>query len=79
MLVEMSLRDRLVCLVDFVGMTLLCSLPLPECSLRLCVPTLFAALLKLFLPFTASALSGAANSMKSAPRRFAAGTTFSRK
>ena len=79
--VKMSLRDRLVCLVDFVGMIRLCllRLPSPNCFLRVCFPTLFAAVLKFFLPLTTSAISGTANSNMSAPVRFAARTTFLRK
>ena len=80
--VKMSLRERLICFADFVGMTLLAVLfllPLPNCFLSLCLPTLFAAVLKLFLPLTTSAISGAANSNKSAPKRFAAGTIYLRK
>ena len=113
----MSLRDRLDCLVDFVGMILLCFLlaclpyasslpptapflllpvlpyacgsllrlpcpcpsPSPSCFLRVFFPTLFAAVLKFFLPLTTSAISGTANSNMSAPMRFAAGTTYLRK
>ena len=79
---KMSLRDRLDCLVDFVGMTLLVVLfllPPPNCFFRVCFPTLFAAVLKFFLPLTTSAISGTANSNKSAPTRFAAGTIYLRK
>ena len=79
MFAKMSLRDRLDCLVDLVGMILLCLLPLPNCFLRVCFPTLFAADLKDFLPLITSPISGAANSNKSAPTRFAAGTTYLRK
>ena len=79
MFVEMSLRDRLDCLVDFVGMILLCLLPLPKCFFRVCFPTLFAAVLKFFLPLTTSAISGTANSNNSAPTLFAAGTIYLRK
>ena len=84
MFVKMSHRDRLDCLVDFVGMILLCLLPplllpLPNCFLRVCFPTLFAAVLKFFLPLTTYAISGTANSIKSAPTRFAAGTVYLRK
>ena len=101
MFVKMSLRDRLDCLVDFVGMILLCFLavhllpcrtpmapfrlrlprpsPSPSCFLRVFFPTLFAAVLKFFLPLTTSAISGTANSNMSAPMRFAAGTTYLRK
>ena len=75
----MSHRDRLDCLVDFVGMILLCLLPLPNCFFRVCFPTLFAAVLNFFLPLTISAISGTANSNKSAPTRFAAGTIYLRK
>ena len=53
--------------------------PSPNCFFRLCFPTLFAAALKFFLPLTTSALSGTANSNKSAPTRFAAGTIYLRK
>ena len=79
MFVKMSLRDRLSCLVDFVGMIRLCLLPLPNCFFRVCFPTLFAADLKDFLPLITSPISGAANSNKSAPTRFAAGTIYLRK
>ena len=78
----MSLRDRLICFAYFVGMTVLAVfflLPLPNCSLKICLPTLFAAVLKLFLPLTTSVISGAANSNMSAPTRFAAGTMYLRK
>ena len=84
MFVKMSLRDRLDCLVVFVGMILLCLLlllavlpyassllrlpsPSPNCFLSVCLPTLFAADLKVFLPLITSPISGAANSNKSAP------------
>ena len=89
MFVKMSLRDRLVCFSDFVGKTLLALLflqpPLhlrllsPNCFLSVCLPTLFAAVLIFFLPITTSANSGTANSNKSAPTRFAAGTIYLRK
>ena len=46
MIVKMSLRDRLDCLVDFVGRVLLCFFPSPNCFLRVCFPILFAAVLK---------------------------------
>ena len=72
-------RDRLACLAAFVGLTLLCLLPLPNCFSNVCLPTLFAALLNFFLPLTTSAISIAAISIKSAPTRFAAGTTYLRK
>ena len=79
MFAKMSLRDRLGCLVKFVGMILLCLLPPPNCFFRVFFPTLFAAVLNFFLPLTTSAISGTANSNKSAPTRFAAGTTYLRK
>ena len=89
MFVKMSLRDRLVCFADFVGMNLLACrlaialflflLPLPNCFLKVCLPTLFAAVLKFFLPVTISAISGTANSNESAPTGFAAGTIYLRK
>ena len=82
MFVKMSLCDRLICFADFVGMTLLAALfllPLPKCFLRVCPLTLYAAVLKFFLPITISAISGAANSNNSAPTRFAAGTIYLRK
>ena len=84
----MSLRDRLICLADFVGMTLLAllfllpavrlRLPSPNCFLGVCLPTLFAAVLEFFLPPTTSAISGTANP-KLAPLRFAAGSIYLRK
>ena len=83
MFVKKSLHDRLDCLVDFVGMILLCLLPLrlpsPNCFLRVFFPTLFAADLNNFLPLKTSPISGAANSNMSAPMRVAAGTTYLRK
>ena len=81
MFVKMSLRDRLDCLVDFVGMILLCllRLPPPNCFFRVFFPTLFTAVLKDFLPLKTSPISGAGNSNMSAPMRFAAGTTHSRR
>ena len=78
----MCLRNRLICFADFVGTTLLALrflLPLPNCFLKVCPPTLFAAVLMFFLPLTTSAISGTANSNKSAPTRFAAGTIYLRK
>ena len=81
MFVEMSLRDRLICCADFVGMTLLALrilLPLPNCFLKVCLPTLFAAALIFFLPLTTSAISGTASSNKSACTRFLAGTIYLR-
>ena len=90
MFAKMSHRDRLDCLVDLVGMIFLCFLlacrtfalptalrlpsPSPSCFLRVCF--LFEADLKVFLPLITSPISGAANSNKSAPTRFAAGTTY---
>ena len=93
MFVKMSLRDLLVCLVDFVGMILFCllhpyrtpsapfrlRLPSPNCFFRVCFPTIFAADLNDFLPLVTSPISGAANSDMSAPMRFATGTTYLRK
>ena len=82
MFVEMFLRDRLICFADFVGMTLLAVLlllPLPNCFPRVCLPTLFAALLLFFLRITTSAISGTTNSNKSVPTRFAAATIYLRK
>ena len=65
----MSLRHRLDCLLDFVILILLCLLPLPNCVFRVCFPTLFAAVLKDFLPLIFSPILCAANSNKSAPMR----------
>ena len=88
MFVKMSLRDRLDCLVDFVGMILLCSLtpvrlqlpsPSPNCFFKVFFPTFFAAVSKVFLPLITSPISGAANSNMSTPMHFAAGTTYLRK
>ena len=82
MFVKMSLRDRLDCLVDFVEMTLFAVLLLlspPNCFFRVCFRTLFAAVLKLFLQLTTSAIFGTANCSKSAPTQFAAGTIYLRK
>ena len=82
MFVKMSFRDRLVCLAGFVRMTLpalFFLLPLPNQFLRVCLPKLFAAVLKFFLPLTTSAIFGTANSNKSAPTRFAAGTIYLRR
>ena len=81
MFVKMSLRDRLDCSVDFVGMIqlpVLFLLPSPNCFFRVCFPTLFAAVLKFFLPLTTSAISDTANSNESAPTRSAAGTIYLR-
>ena len=74
-----SLRHGLVCFKDFVAMILFALLFLllpPNCSLRVCPHTPFAAVLKFFLPLITSANSCTANSNKSAPTRFAAGTTY---
>ena len=79
---KMSLRDRLICFVDFVRMILLAVLfllPLPNCFRKICLPTFFAAVLKFFLPLTTSSISGTAFSNKSARTRFAAGTIYLRK
>ena len=57
----------------------LLQLPCPICFFRVRFPTLFAADLKDFLQLISSPISGAANSNKSAPTRFAAGTIFLRK
>ena len=77
MFVKMSVRDRLVCFADFVGMILLAVLfllPLPNCFLKVCLPTLFAAVLEFNLSLTTSASSSAAIFNKSATTGFAAGT-----
>ena len=71
----MSLRDRLLCFKFLNGMLLFC-LPPSSCFLNVCLPTLLAAVLKFFFPLTTSATSGTANSNKSAPTRFAAGTIY---
>ena len=75
----MSLRDRLVCFADFVGITLVALfflLPLPNCFLRVCLPTLSAAVLKFFLPLTTFAISGTANLNKTGRTPCAAGWYF---
>ena len=72
MFVKMSLRDRLACLVAFVGMTLLCLLQLHNCFFKVCLPTPFAAVLKFFLPLISSPNFGAANSNQSALTPFEA-------
>ena len=51
-------------------------LPLLNCFFSVCLPTLFAAALKIFLPLTKSASSSAAILNNAAPTRFAAGTIF---
>ena len=85
----MTFRDQLDCLVNFVGMILIClllscrtptapfrlELPSPKCFFQSLLPTLFAVDLKVFLPLISSPNSGAAKSNMSAPMRFAAGTT----
>ena len=79
MFVKLSPRDRLDCLVDFVGMILLSFLPLSNCFFRVCFPTHFSAVLKYFLPLITSPISGATNPNMSAPMRLAAGTIYLRK
>ena len=74
---KMSLLHQLIYFADFIRKTLLAwrtimapvlfLLPLPNCFFRVCLPTLFAAVLKLFLPLTTSAFFAAANSNMSAP------------
>ena len=54
-------------------------LPLLKSFLRVCLPTLFAAVLKLFLPLPTFAISSTAKSNISAPTRFAAGRIKLRK
>ena len=79
MFLKTSFCDRLVCFAAFLGMTLLAIfflLPLPNCFLSVCLPTLFAAVLKFFLPLTTSAISGAANSNKSVPTGSPVGTLY---
>ena len=92
MLVKMFFSDRVVGLVDFVGMNLLVSFPysssfpltapirflqlLPNCFLRVCLPIFFATVLKFFLPLTNSAIFGADISINSAPTCFVAVTTI---
>ena len=73
---------KLVCFEDFVGMTLIALFFLlspPNCFLRVCFPTLFAAVLKNFPTLTTSAIFGTASFNKSAATRFAAGTICLRK
>ena len=77
MFVKRSLRDQLICFADFVGITLLALLfllQLPNCFLRVCRPTLFAAVLNFSPPQTTSATSGTAKSRKLAPKRCASET-----
>ena len=71
----MSLRDRLLRFKLLTGMLLFC-LPPTSCFLNVCLPTLLAAVFKFSFPLTTSATSGAANSNKSAPTRFAARTIY---
>ena len=71
--VKMFLRDQLACFADFVELTLLAVfllLPVPTCFLTVCLPTFFAAVLKLYLLLTTTSVSGAANSNQSAATRF---------
>ena len=49
-------------------------LPSPNCFLKVCPPTLFAVVFKIFLPLSTSVIFGTANSNMSTPTRFAAGT-----
>ena len=79
MFVKRSLRDRLICFADFRRKSLLAVL-FPATTTQLfsqsLVLTLFAAVLKFFPPLVTSAISGAANSSKSALKRFTAGTMY---
>ena len=80
--VELSFCDQRSCFADFVGTTLLAVfflLPLPNCFLRVCLPTFFAAVLKFFLPLTTSSICGEAKSNKSAYTGFPIGTILLRK
>ena len=55
MFVKKSPHDRLPGFANFVGMTLLAvHFPLqpPNCFLKVCVPEIFAAILKFFVPLT---------------------------
>ena len=54
-------------------------LPSPNGFLRVCLPTLFAAVLKFFLPLTTSAIPRTANFNNSGTTRCAAGTLYLRK
>ena len=75
----MSLRDRLLRLVDLGGMILLAVnflAPSPSCFFKVCRPTILAADLMFFLLLTTSAISGTANSNMSAPICLAAGTMY---
>ena len=60
MFVEMSLRNRLLCFTDLVGMKLLedhLRPLLPSCFLIVCLPALSVAVLKFCLPLTTSSTS----------------------
>ena len=77
--VKVSFLDRLVCIADFVWLTLLAPvflLPQQNCFLRVCISTLLAYVLKFFLPLSTSPISGALNSHKSTSTRFAARTVY---
>ena len=50
MFVKRSLREELDCLITFFGIRFLCLLPVINRFLKICLSTLFAALLNLFLP-----------------------------
>ena len=77
----MSLRERLIVLVDFVGINLRVPLlPPPSCFLNVSLSTLVTADFKFFSPLLTSAISGTANSNKSASNfRAAATIVFSTK
>ena len=80
--VKMSLRDQLIFLADFVGISLLAvfvPLSLPKCFLSVCLPTLFAAVLKFFLLLTTSGVFVTASPNQSTPTRFVTGTICWRK
>ena len=68
-------RDQLLRFKFLTAMLLFC-LPSRSCFLNVCLPTIWAAVLKFFFPLTTSATSGTAKSNKSAPTRFAAGTIY---
>ena len=79
MFLKRSLRDRVVCVAVIAGMTQLEVFflsPLRNCSLKISLPTLFAAVLSFFLPPTTSTISGTAIANQLASTRFAAGTIF---
>ena len=77
----MSFRDQLFCFADFVGLTVLADrFLLPQASYFLsCSPTFFAAVSKVFLPLTTSAISCPADSNKLEPTLLGAGTTYLRR